>query len=205
MRNTVTRFHGSQSAAFGHFQTFYYYLVSVSEKIIVGPHGVPDPPSLAQMTFTQCTTTYGNNRKSPKMPKRCTLWPVEAGNGISHEIKWNHTVQMVLADPFPQVMMELIWNSLAKVCWHTVNFTRLGVNVNDNIYVLICEIKYSVYKKSNWSGVFGVWLGKVGYVHLMIILGWFIQHLLLVQTWGRWWWFQRWWWWWCGYWLRWPE
>ena len=26
-----------------------------SEKIIVGPHGVPDPPSLAQMTFTQCT------------------------------------------------------------------------------------------------------------------------------------------------------
>ena len=25
------------------------------EKIIVGPHGVPDPPSLAQMTFTQCT------------------------------------------------------------------------------------------------------------------------------------------------------
>ena len=41
------------------------------------------------------------------------------------------------------------------MCWHTVNFTRLGVNVNDNIYVLICEIKYSVYKKSNWSGVFG--------------------------------------------------
>ena len=32
-----------------------YYLISVSEKIIVGPHGVPDPPSLAQMTFTQCT------------------------------------------------------------------------------------------------------------------------------------------------------
>ena len=27
-----------------------------SEKIIVGPHGVPDPPSLAQMTFTQCTS-----------------------------------------------------------------------------------------------------------------------------------------------------
>ena len=26
------------------------------EKIIVGPHGVPDPPSLAQMTFTQCTS-----------------------------------------------------------------------------------------------------------------------------------------------------
>ena len=26
-----------------------------SEKIIVGPHGVPDLPSLAQMTFTQCT------------------------------------------------------------------------------------------------------------------------------------------------------
>ena len=33
-----------------------YYLVSVSENIIVGPHGVPDPPSLAQMTFTQCTS-----------------------------------------------------------------------------------------------------------------------------------------------------
>ena len=27
-----------------------------SEKIIVGPQGVPDPPSLAQMTFTQCTS-----------------------------------------------------------------------------------------------------------------------------------------------------
>ena len=27
-----------------------------SEKIIAGPHGVPDPPSLAQMTFTQCTS-----------------------------------------------------------------------------------------------------------------------------------------------------
>ena len=27
-----------------------------SEKIIVGPHGVPNPPSLAQMTFTQCTS-----------------------------------------------------------------------------------------------------------------------------------------------------
>ena len=27
-----------------------------SEKIIVGPHGVPDPPSLAQMTFTLCTS-----------------------------------------------------------------------------------------------------------------------------------------------------
>ena len=27
-----------------------------SEKIIVGPHGVPDPPSLAQMTCTQCTS-----------------------------------------------------------------------------------------------------------------------------------------------------
>ena len=27
-----------------------------SEKIIVGPNGVPDPPSLAQMTFTQCTS-----------------------------------------------------------------------------------------------------------------------------------------------------
>ena len=27
-----------------------------SEKIIVGPHEVPDPPSLAQMTFTQCTS-----------------------------------------------------------------------------------------------------------------------------------------------------
>ena len=27
-----------------------------SENIIVGPHGVPDPPSLAQMTFTQCTS-----------------------------------------------------------------------------------------------------------------------------------------------------
>ena len=27
-----------------------------SEKNIVGPHGVPDPPSLAQMTFTQCTS-----------------------------------------------------------------------------------------------------------------------------------------------------
>ena len=26
------------------------------KKIIVGPHGVPDPPSLAQMTFTQCTS-----------------------------------------------------------------------------------------------------------------------------------------------------
>ena len=33
-----------------------YYLVSMCEKIIVGPHGVPDPPSLAQMTFTQCTS-----------------------------------------------------------------------------------------------------------------------------------------------------
>ena len=27
-----------------------------SEKIIAGPHWVPDPPSLAQMTFTQCTS-----------------------------------------------------------------------------------------------------------------------------------------------------
>ena len=27
-----------------------------SEKIIAGPHGVPDPPSLAQMTFTQCSS-----------------------------------------------------------------------------------------------------------------------------------------------------
>ena len=27
-----------------------------SEKIIVGPHGVPDPPSLAQMPFTQYTS-----------------------------------------------------------------------------------------------------------------------------------------------------
>ena len=27
-----------------------------SEKIIAGPHVVPDPPSLAQMTFTQCTS-----------------------------------------------------------------------------------------------------------------------------------------------------
>ena len=27
-----------------------------SEKNIVGPHGVPAPPSLAQMTFTQCTS-----------------------------------------------------------------------------------------------------------------------------------------------------
>ena len=27
-----------------------------SEKIIVGPHGVPDPPSLAQMTISQCTS-----------------------------------------------------------------------------------------------------------------------------------------------------
>ena len=26
------------------------------EQIIVGPHGVPDPPSLAQMTFTQYTS-----------------------------------------------------------------------------------------------------------------------------------------------------
>ena len=26
------------------------------KKIIVGSHGVPDPPSLAQMTFTQCTS-----------------------------------------------------------------------------------------------------------------------------------------------------
>ena len=33
-----------------------YYLVSVCKKIIVGTHGVPDPPSLAQMTFTQCTS-----------------------------------------------------------------------------------------------------------------------------------------------------
>ena len=29
-----------------------YYLVSVCENIIVGTHGVPDPPSLGQMTFT---------------------------------------------------------------------------------------------------------------------------------------------------------
>ena len=28
----------------------------LAEKIIVGPHGVPDPPSLAQMTFTQFTS-----------------------------------------------------------------------------------------------------------------------------------------------------
>ena len=28
----------------------------MSEKIIVGPHGVPDPPYLAQMTFTQYTS-----------------------------------------------------------------------------------------------------------------------------------------------------
>ena len=27
-----------------------------SEKIIAGSHGVPDPPSLAQMTFTQYTS-----------------------------------------------------------------------------------------------------------------------------------------------------
>ena len=27
-----------------------------SEKNIAGPHGVPGPPSLAQMTFTQCTS-----------------------------------------------------------------------------------------------------------------------------------------------------
>ena len=27
-----------------------------SEKIIAGPHWVPDPPSLAQMTFIQCTS-----------------------------------------------------------------------------------------------------------------------------------------------------
>ena len=27
-----------------------------SEKIIAGPHWVPDPPSLAQMTFAQCTS-----------------------------------------------------------------------------------------------------------------------------------------------------
>ena len=27
-----------------------------SEKIIVGPHEVPDPPPLAQMAFTQCTS-----------------------------------------------------------------------------------------------------------------------------------------------------
>ena len=27
-----------------------------SEKIIAGSHWVPDPPSLAQMTFTQCTS-----------------------------------------------------------------------------------------------------------------------------------------------------
>ena len=32
--------------------------VSVCEQIIVGPHGVPDPPSLAQMTFTQCSSMY---------------------------------------------------------------------------------------------------------------------------------------------------
>ena len=29
---------------------------SMCEQIIVGPHGVPDPPSLAQMTLTQCTS-----------------------------------------------------------------------------------------------------------------------------------------------------
>ena len=29
-----------------------------SEKIIVGPHEVPDPPSLAQMTFTQCIALH---------------------------------------------------------------------------------------------------------------------------------------------------
>ena len=29
-------------------------VVSVDEQIIVGPDGVPDPPFLAQMTFTQC-------------------------------------------------------------------------------------------------------------------------------------------------------
>ena len=28
----------------------------LAEKIIVGPHGVPDPPYLAQMTFTQYTS-----------------------------------------------------------------------------------------------------------------------------------------------------
>ena len=27
-----------------------------SENIIVGPHGVPDLPSLAQITFTKCTS-----------------------------------------------------------------------------------------------------------------------------------------------------
>ena len=27
-----------------------------SEKIIAGPHGVPDPPSFAQLAYTQCTS-----------------------------------------------------------------------------------------------------------------------------------------------------
>ena len=31
-------------------------VVSVDEQIIVGPDGVPDPPFLAQMTFTRCTS-----------------------------------------------------------------------------------------------------------------------------------------------------
>ena len=33
------------------FRLAYFF----SQKIIAGPYGVPDPPSLAQMTFTQCT------------------------------------------------------------------------------------------------------------------------------------------------------
>ena len=42
--------------------SIYIYIIGFrlvdffSEKIIVGPYGVPDPPSLAQMTFTQCTS-----------------------------------------------------------------------------------------------------------------------------------------------------
>ena len=47
---------------FGIFTIFLYFSriftkkCIFSEKIIVGPNGVPDPPSLAQMTFTQCTS-----------------------------------------------------------------------------------------------------------------------------------------------------
>ena len=39
-----------------------------SEKIIVGPHGVPDPPSLAQMTFTQYTSMSELNFDSVAPP-----------------------------------------------------------------------------------------------------------------------------------------
>ena len=46
------RYHGWLCSSVMEFRLADFF----SEKNIVGSHGVPDPPSLAQMTFTQCTS-----------------------------------------------------------------------------------------------------------------------------------------------------